>query len=276
MYDVATMARVSIAFAQINLQHCKSASAVLARRVSKQQTGIALVQEPWLNKGNISGLRTCGQCFSANRPDARAACILVKGVRSDVWAKYCGIPRDLTTVVIHCSSKKGIERRVLVCSAYFPSDAKKDLIGDCEAEGLNLVIVCDGTSHHSVWGSSDCNIRAKTLLEFLEITKLGILDVDGKPTFKNSIREEVLDISLTSGRVASKIRSWRVSDEISMSDHRHITLELTDLKPEIKSYGETRGKQTGFGFTGSAEEPSDHVGSKAGKARWLYTTVLRP
>ena len=56
-----------------------------------------------------------------------------------VWAKYCG--RHLTTVVIHYSSKEGIERKVVVCSAYFPSDAKeaslhhevKDLIGDSKA-----------------------------------------------------------------------------------------------------------------------------------------------
>ena len=53
-----------------------------------------------------------------------------------------------------------------------------------------------------------------------------------KPTFKNSVREEVLNISLASGNATSKIRSWRVSDEISMSDHRHITFELTDVKQE--------------------------------------------
>ena len=54
------------------------------------------------------------------------------------------------------------------------------------------------------------------------------------PTFKNSVREEVLDISFASGSVTSKIRSWRVSEEISMSDHCHITFELTDVKQEIK------------------------------------------
>ena len=84
-YDVATMAPVLIAFTQINLQQCKSASAVLARCVSKLQTNIVLVQEPWLNKGNISRLRTCEQRFSAN--------------------------------ILHFSSKEGIERKVVVCSA---------------------------------------------------------------------------------------------------------------------------------------------------------------
>ena len=50
----------------------------------------------------------------------------------------------------------------MVCSAYFQSDAKeasppqevKDLIGDCEAEKLDLVIGCDANSHYRVWDSS--------------------------------------------------------------------------------------------------------------------------
>ena len=90
--DVAAMALVSIALTQINLQDCNSASAV---------------QEPCLSKGDISGLRTCEQYFSSSSPDIRA-CILVKNVRSDVWAKHCG--RELAKVVMHFKSKEGIDR----------------------------------------------------------------------------------------------------------------------------------------------------------------------
>ena len=61
-----------------------------------------------------------------------------------------------------------------------------------------------------------------------------------KPTFKNSVRKEVIDISLASGGVASKIGSWRVSDEMSMSDHRQITFELTDDKQEIRLWRNPR------------------------------------
>ena len=68
-HDVAFMPPISTAFTQINLQHCKSASAVLTRCIAKLQTSIVLVQEPWLHKENISVLRTCGQCFSAVIPN---------------------------------------------------------------------------------------------------------------------------------------------------------------------------------------------------------------
>ena len=61
--------------------------------------------------------------------------------------------------------KKVSKERVVVCSAYFPSDAEespppqqvRDLIRVCEADGLDLVIDCDARAHHTVWESSDCN-----------------------------------------------------------------------------------------------------------------------
>ena len=107
-------------------------------------------------------------------------------------AKHCR--RDLTTVIVHYGSKKNIERRVVISAAQFPSNAEespppqqiKDLIRDCEANGLDLVILvisCDTNAHHTVWGSSDCNNREKALLEFLGTTNLRILNVGCKPTF---------------------------------------------------------------------------------------------
>ena len=63
-------------------------------------------------------------------------------------------------------------------------------------------------------------------MEFLGIANLGILNVGSKPTFTHSAKEEFLDISLATGRVGTRIRFWKVSEGVSMSDHCHITLEL--------------------------------------------------
>ena len=78
--------------------------------------------------------------------------------------------------------------------------------------------------------NSDCNNREEALLKFLGTTNLGIFNVGCKLTFRNSLREEVLDISLASGRVGTRIRSWRVSEEVSMSEVHHINFELTGVK----------------------------------------------
>ena len=77
------------------------------------------------------------------------------------WRPFCGLKS--VTVVIHYSSKGGIERRVVVCSDFFQSDAEesppsqqvRDLIRDCDADGLDLVIGCDVKAHLMVWRNSD-------------------------------------------------------------------------------------------------------------------------
>ena len=71
-------------------------------------------------------------------------------------------------------SKEGIERKVVVCPVYFQSDAEespppqqiRELIINCKADGLDLVFGCDANTHHTVWGSSNCN-REEACLEFL-------------------------------------------------------------------------------------------------------------
>ena len=77
-------------------------------------------------------------------------------MRCDAWAKHCA--RSLITIAIHYGSKDDIERRIMVCSTYLPSDAEEsplpqevsDLTRDCEADGLHLVIGCDAKTHHTV------------------------------------------------------------------------------------------------------------------------------
>ena len=75
-----------------------------------------------------------------------------------------------------------------------PPQAVRDLIRVCEAEKIDLVIGCDAKSHHTVWRSMDFCVRGKDLLDFLGTTNLDILNIDCKPTFKNSVREEVINI----------------------------------------------------------------------------------
>ena len=75
-----------------------------------------------------------------------------------MWAKH--YERNLATVVIYHGSKEGIEKRVVVCSAYFAVDAEefpppqqvRDLIRDCEADGIDLLIVMRTHQHATRYG----------------------------------------------------------------------------------------------------------------------------
>ncbi|XP_031328458.1 uncharacterized protein LOC116159584 [Photinus pyralis] len=52
------------------------------------------------------------------------------------------------------------------------------------------------------------------------------MDKGETPTFVTSRRQEVIDLTLGSFSIAHMISNWRVSDEPSLSDHRHILFQL--------------------------------------------------
>jgi hypothetical protein len=58
-----------IHFTQINLHHSKNALAVLARSMAAMHTGIAIIQRPWIVKGVIKGLGSCGELYKADTTD---------------------------------------------------------------------------------------------------------------------------------------------------------------------------------------------------------------
>ena len=92
-----------VIFTKINFHHCKSASAVPARRMAKMHTCISLVQEPWLYKTKITGLRVCGQLIYGRVANSRV-CLLVKGLRMEALCKYC--LRDLATAKFRYKDEK--------------------------------------------------------------------------------------------------------------------------------------------------------------------------
>ena len=81
----------------------------------------------------------------------------------------------------------------------------------CENENLYLVAGCDSNAHHSVWGSTNCNIRGEALVEFLNSLNLEILNRGNEPTFCSGSRLEVNDITLGSLRLLENITGWEVS-----------------------------------------------------------------
>lgn len=70
----------------------------------------------------------------------------------------------------------------------------------------------DANAHHFAWGSTDINPRGENLFEFIMSTELMILNIGNKPTLKNKLRKEVLDISLCSPSLFPLIFTWNVTD----------------------------------------------------------------
>jgi len=92
-------------------------------------------------------------------------------------------------------------------------------VSHCESNNLPLVIACDSNSHHTAWGSSECNARDIRLLEYLATTGLEIANIGAEPTFVAGNKRTVIDITLASGSLMQDIHAWEVSKEDTMADH---------------------------------------------------------
>lgn len=89
-----------------------------------------------------------------------------------------------------------------------------------------LITVGDANAHHQVWRSLDINARGEALLDYLATTELEILNRGSTPTFFNTLRNEVIDITLGLGSLPPRIENWKVSEKPSLSDHAQIILDL--------------------------------------------------
>jgi hypothetical protein len=174
--------------------------------------------------------------FSANGADRPRACILTRTETARMLPGFSS--RDLVAVLIN-HNEEGVERRLVVCSAYLPYDSEdppptkefEDLVRYCEKENLYLAVGCDSNAHHSAWGSTNCNSREEALVEFLNTTTLDFLNRGNEPTFCSGGRLEVIDITLGSLRFLDSFIGWEVSSEPSLSDHRHILFTLQGSIP---------------------------------------------
>ena len=217
-----------IKFLQINLHHAKGSSGLLCRRFINEGLNIALIQEPWVNKNKIRGLNipACKLFYCDGQDFPRAAIMVSK--RTDCYPLTEFIKRDIAAVSLQVPTARGTSE-VFIASAYFPGDTSEApppetaaFIKFCREKNKPFIIGCDANAHHTVWGSTDINSRGECLLDFLSTNNIDICNTGDTPTFVNSIRQEVLDLTLCSPIVSEKIKDWHVSDETSLSDHKHI------------------------------------------------------
>lgn len=229
-------------FLQVNLHHAKGASAVLSRRFKKDALDMVLIQEPWSNKGKILGIQMqSGKLYYDNTQGSPRTAILVnKAVKCYPVTEF--IKRDIVAVMVEVPTTRG-SAELIVASAYFPGDVTEapppeiaSFVKFCRDNNKAFIIGCDANAHHTVWGSTDINSRGEGLLEFLSSNNVDICNNGNKATFVNAIREEVLDLTLCSPTISDKIVNWHVSDETSLSDHKHIVFEWVGGKTLRATY----------------------------------------
>jgi Endonuclease-reverse transcriptase len=223
---------------QINLQHCKAATAELSRRFGLNHFDIALIQEPYIYNDKVRGFDSGGNIVYFPNEEKPRTCIYInKNLKYVPLPEFCS--GDETTIKLMLQEDAGNETEVIICSAYFPFDSTSpppseiilNLVNFCKLNNKQLILGCDANAHHTAWSSSNTNQRGLDICDFILRNNLKILNKNDEPTFINSLRCEVLDITICTPFIEHKVSNWHVSDEITLSDHRCIAFCIKSLKP---------------------------------------------
>lgn len=216
---------------QINLHHCKAASAELVLRLSTGAVDMVFVQEPWVVGGRVCGLKIPGFKLIVAEESSPRACILARS-SLNVFLLSAYSDRDATVVSLELSRGS-----IWLASVYFPnpgpipSEGVKNLTRDSGAAGRQLLLCGDVNAHHVLWGSTDINERGESLVEFLLATGLYICNRGNDPTFVTVNRREVLDVTFATDSLFDKIDGWKVLEDHSFSDHRYIEFSILEKEP---------------------------------------------
>ncbi|XP_055855985.1 uncharacterized protein LOC129919160 [Episyrphus balteatus] len=189
---------------QINLHHSKAATANLVYLMESRQYDVALIQEPWVVRGNIKGLHSKELLLYKSNLDSqnsnpRTCIVAKKQFNLFLLTTYSNI--DQTTVKLE---RDGLPMFIL-SSTYMPYDSTEGPPADI----------------------------TETLVSFA--TNRG-----NTPTFVTKTREEVLDITLTSNSDTCQLEQCKVLDEISFSDHRLIEFYVPDAAQHNKPFRNNR------------------------------------
>lgn len=218
---------------QVNLHHAKGASGILSRRFIKEKIDIGLIQEPWSNNGKVLGCPTnSGKLlYDSKHCHPRTAILESKDIKFVPITEF--ITKDLDAIRVEVPTING-KTEVIIASAYFPGDTEEvptpevaALVDYCKKLNKQFLIGCDANAHHTIWGSTNINKRGEHLLNYISSKNIDICNRGNAPTFINKIRQEVLDLTLCSEAITEKIVKWHVSQEESLSDHKHIVFEYT-------------------------------------------------
>ena len=231
-----------LALVQVNLQHCKAATDLLVQKILNHNSCLALISEPYYHRGKLPVLNSQGctvlQGTHVGRP---RTCIVAKDVDILLLPGYSS--SDLTVGLLTLKMKnKRIE--MVVASAYFPGDAS-DLPPSREVEALTqwcrqmrlpLLLGGDFNAKHLLWGSTHSERRGESIIDFLARNNLDIINRGNSPTFNNGRHQSVIDVTIASSAISTLVMEWRVTNELTMSDHKYIEFTLGSNVEQVSHF----------------------------------------
>lgn len=233
---------LNLNFLQLNLHKSNDVNKRVFQYVDAGLADIALVQEPNVRDGRITGM---GNRLIYSAQTARAA-ILCSGNMQDKILKIeqlCN--RDMATAVINVTQRGGNIKKIVVCSLYIPCGDEIDLnnldlvINYAKTMSLDLIICTDSNSHHTLWFDDRICNRGETLADFMGEKGIMAHNRNAKTFFRRNCATAI-DLTLTFGNIGANIINWKVQNLCMGSDHHSITFELHSITKKTTSFRNIR------------------------------------
>lgn len=245
---------------QANLQRNQAATAELVMKAGERKAAFALVQEPYIgNTGEAkrySGVRLY-QCARTGELVNKSA-IMVFDDTIDVTPCPTATTENIVAIKLRTGTwEMGVISIYLECDKPLEpylqqiKKARKDL------GTKNLILGGDVNAWSAWWGSKREDDRGANVSGFLDEQELHVLNRGIVPTFEvyrgGKLYTSNVDITACSTSVLGKVENWRVSREITSSDHNAILFDVelakgvgTDIKSTTRLYNTKKANWAQF------------------------------
>ena len=208
---------------QVNTHHAIDATAIT---VGKYPDSIYLVQETYHTTSGKPGVRKRAHYYG--KPESRAG-IYTSSLQSCHFVPmHEFIDQDITTGTLEGGS---LNESLIVSSVYLDIMKPeilpkfKELVEYCIRKNLRLICGIDSNAHSTLWGSQYTNPRGEDLEEFIFEFGLYVENIGRTPTWQARGSATIIDITL-SLNMGDSVRNWRVTDDITFSDHNLIAFAV--------------------------------------------------
>ncbi|KAL4153610.1 hypothetical protein QTP88_001443 [Uroleucon formosanum] len=117
------------------------------------------------------------------------------------------------------------------------------LESDVRQKATEIIIAGDFNAWHTAWGARSNNARGEALVDMISSLGLVICNKGSHPTFQQGNRESIVDLTMASQSLSTRINNWQVLDVVSLSDHNYIRFDtqihtqgIADLQAGTRSF----------------------------------------
>lgn len=208
---------------QANLQRSRLAQDLLFQQAYEEKADLVIISEPYsTTMGDHWYADSTGTAAVWIRNSSKLPVINTGKGGGYVWVTT----PDITYIGCYLSPNEGIEafrRKVENLE-----EAARDIPGE-------VIVAGDFNAKSSVWGMTWTDSRGREVTEMAARLDLVFLNEGTTSTFRRSgCRGTIIDLTMATTRVASRVRDWRVHECYTASDHQHIGFVIEEPDHRIR------------------------------------------